>query len=142
MNKTVYILRHSDDLQMCRDIFDMFKNDQNVHLLEDNMNCFAYSSFIQQFDFVIASRFHAIVHAYKQKVPAIILGWASKYNDLAVYFKQEKYVFDISDKDKSEKIVDAVIELSMNYRSEAGVIEHKLEAINENNCIDICLKTI
>ena len=71
----------------------MFASSENVYFIEDDMNCLEYGGFVKQFDFIIASRFHAIVHAYKENVPAIILGWAVKYHELAKNLNQEKFVF-------------------------------------------------
>ena len=76
-----------------------------------------YSLMVRQFDFIIASRFHSIVHAYKEGVPAIIFGWATKYQELAGHFDQSKFVFDITDKpnDKFEAIVYALDAICVLY---------------------------
>ena len=49
---------------------------------------------LKQFQFIVASRFHAIVHAFKNGIPCIALGWATKYYDLMKQFGQEQYMLD------------------------------------------------
>ncbi|GAG10636.1 unnamed protein product, partial [marine sediment metagenome] len=49
---------------------------------------------IKQFQFIITSRYHSIIHAYKNGVPAIVLGWAVKYEELLGKFSQMDYMVD------------------------------------------------
>ena len=140
--KEVYIFRHSNDLPICRSIYEMYPDNEHVHLIEDEMDCFEYSLFIRQFDFVVASRFHAIVHAYKENVPAIILGWAIKYLDLAKHLGQERYVLDITTSIDYNKIEDLVNQMLSNYTNEKSVIKRALESIQKETCLQKCWSVI
>lgn len=139
--KHVYIFRHSDDLEICKKIYNIIKNNDRVVLLEDDMNCLEYSRFIKQFEFIIASRFHAIVHAYKVHVPAIILGWAVKYNELATLFGQERYVFDISESNcetDGDKIINAIDEMNTNKSEEVGRLVVESKRLMHQTCLKDC----
>lgn len=126
-NKNVYIFRHSNDLPICKDIYEMFASSENVYFIEDDMNCLEYGEFVKQFDFIVASRFHAIVHAYKENVPAIILGWAVKYHDLAQNLNQEKFVFDGTNisAENQDAIIKGIEYMSNNFNDESTIISQK-----------------
>lgn len=143
-NKNIYIFRHSNDLTACEDIYAMFSSSKNVHLIPTEMNCLEYSAFVRQFDFIVASRFHSIVHAYREEIPAFILGWAVKYYNLAELVQQEKYVFDGTNvfTDNKNKMLAQLEFMLENYAQERIVIQHNLENIRNNNCYDICDKFI
>lgn len=139
-NKEIYIFRHSDDLSLCRDIYALVKDDEHCHLIEDEMNCMEYGAFVKQFDFVIASRFHSVVHAYREGIPAFVLGWAIKYQELTKLLGQEEYAFDITK--ANEEDIDTMLEkleqLTENYADETKLISEKLELVRQKNCFDLC----
>ena len=85
-NKIVYILRHShEDLEICTKIKNDYLDNNCVQLIPDDLNAFELESILKQFDFVIASRYHSIIHSYKSGVPALVIGWATKYFELLEY---------------------------------------------------------
>ena len=93
--KTIYIFRHSrEDLEVCEEIRKSFLHHQAVRLITDDLNCIELENLIKQFDFLIASRYHAVVHSYKNNVPCLTIGWADKYRELMEKFSQEDYLFD------------------------------------------------
>lgn len=144
LGKTVYIFRHSDDLSLCRSIYELVKSDTNCHLIEDEMDCLSYSEFVKQFDFIIASRYHSIVHAYKEGIPAVILGWAVKYQELAQITGQEKYVFDITNPEKSDidDILAAICAMSARNAEETACILQNVQALQKSNCFDACFEVL
>lgn len=142
--REVYIFRHSDDLSLCRDIYALVSDDEHCHLIEDELDCLAYGEFVKQFDFVIASRFHSVVHAYREGIPAFVLGWAIKYQELTKLLGQEKYAFDItkSSEDDMTLMLEKLDFLSENHADEAKLIKEKLAKIREKSCFDLCREVI
>lgn len=137
--KTVYIFRHSNDLLACEKIYDKFSNNENVNFIKNDFTCEEYSEFVTQFDFIIASRYHAIIHAYKKGIPALIFGWAIKYQRLAELFNQSKYVFDITANHiHPEKILDELEVLCQNYYNEKNTIIKKQSQLCRDTCFDDC----
>ncbi len=134
--KNVYIFRHSKDFELCKAIYNYIgTNNPNVHLISEEFDCIEFSSFVKQFDFVVASRFHSIVHSYKNFVPAVIIGWSIKYQELAELFNQEKYVIDINKISTSDVEIDNIIELMSNsFRDEKDVISINLSDLKNNSC--------
>ena len=89
---------------------------------------------IGRFKYVVASRYHSVVFAYRSGVPAIILGWASKYVDLAAHFQQQDYVFDIREPGVG-RIIEQIDKMSANHAEEAQRIKDCLENIQTTSVI-------
>lgn len=139
MGKEVYIFRHSNDLSLCREIYELVKDDSHCHLIEDEIDCLSYGQFVRQFDFLVASRFHAIVHAYREHVPALVLGWAIKYQALTALLSQEQYMFDVTaDLLDSSMLIESLNRLGARSMEESGVIKSQLKLIQEKSCFDTC----
>ena len=136
--KHIYIFRHSNDQERCRQIHSMFASDPNVTLIEQEFSCWEYGEFIRQFEFVIASRFHAIVHAYKEGVPVLLLGWAAKYQELADLFGQQDYVFDITNNLQDDSLLAALDKLDASSEAERERIQRTLDSFHGNTCFDAC----
>lgn len=138
LNKSVYLLRHSnEDLKICCEIKEHFSENSNVIVLENDFNSFEFDEFMNEFDFFIASRYHSVVHAYKNHVPCIVLGWATKYHELLNLFGQSKYMFDVRNSLDEKEILNAVSELSQSSSLQSKTIEKKLIPLQENNVFDV-----
>lgn len=137
LGKNVYILMHSNDNQICGDIYDIFKERNDVHLWTEELDCIEFGAFVSNFQYVIAARYHAIVHAYKRFIPCVAIGWAEKYNELLALFEQEKYVFDVREDINVQNIVAAVERMNESYVEEKKKIEKILPTLQKENCFDI-----
>lgn len=136
--KKVYLLRHAqEDLEACRWIKELFADDDGVIIFEKDFDCLEYSELVKKFDFIIASRFHAIVHALKMKVPCVALGWAVKYVELLGIFDMDEYVFNVREKIDIEHIKVSVNELCINHNRYSDLIASKLTDIQGSNCYDV-----
>ncbi len=137
-HREVYLFRHSfEDLTYCRQIVEMFENEPHVHLLENDFSCFEYDAFVRNFEFIICSRFHGIVHAYKNHVPAIALGWAVKYRELTASVGQAAYIFDITDENcEEEAMLQAVRQMIRDFEQESEVIQSHIQSIQSENCFE------
>ena len=137
----VYITYHSSqDRQLCSDIKAAFADDDRVILLEHDHSCMEFNVLVKKFRFVIASRFHAIVHALKNGVPCVALGWATKYMDLMKLFSQERFVFDLRQPLESAAVEQAVREMSQVWQTEAEVIRTALPELQKENVFDFIKK--
>ncbi|MEK0316865.1 polysaccharide pyruvyl transferase family protein [Cohnella sp. 56] len=133
--KSVYLFRHStEDLIICQEIKRRFPHDERVVLLEDEYDCIAIHDVLAQFDFLVASRYHSIVHAYKNGIPVVALGWATKYRELLGRFGQGEYVFDVRDSAHIEANLIARLDAMMEKRdAEAAKISSTLGEIHREN---------
>ncbi|OUZ23677.1 hypothetical protein A5867_001362 [Enterococcus sp. 6D12_DIV0197] len=90
-----------------------------------------FEKLIQQFDYAIASRFHSVVHSYKEKVPCLILGWAIKYQELAKLFDQSQYVLDVRNDINLKEIKNCISELDQNCFEESVKIKNVLNDVKQ-----------
>lgn len=135
--KTVYILRHShEDLKVCEQIQNLFPDNANVRLLNDDFNAIELEGIIKQFDFIIASRYHSIIHAYRHGVPALVIGWATKYHELLGIFGQRDYCFDIRDTFSIDTISAALTTLSQAHRYEKEKLLTLISSLNKENAFN------
>lgn len=137
--RNVYIVSHAtEDKEICGLLKGQFADESAVKLFDKDLSCLEYDKFVKQFDYIVCSRFHGIVHAYRNAVPCIILGWAVKYIELAKTLGQDEYCFDITaaDNSLSERLSAAVSQMDKNYSSESETISGKLIDIQRNNCFD------
>ena len=136
--KMVYILRHShEDLIICEKIKKFFSSNKNVVLISDDLNAIELENIIKQFDFVIASRYHSIIHSYKNGVPALVIGWATKYFELLRDFDQLDYFFDCRNGMNIDEIEDKINKLVQNYKYGKKKIIYKINNMQKENIFDI-----
>lgn len=136
--KTVYLLSHSTvDSALCSKLKEPFLTNENVILLAQDFSCLEFNALVKKFDYLIASRFHSIVHAFKNGVPCIALGWATKYHDLLKLFDQEQYILDVRNKIGEEQIAAAIALMDAHYPDEAGKIQKGLAAVQKQNVFDV-----
>ena len=137
LNKKVYLIRHSgEDIEACRLIFDALKDRSNVFLIEDEFDCIQFNGIISQFDYVVGSRYHSIVHSYKNSVPAIVLGWAVKYHELVALFKQERFMFDVRDKPDINNLLETIDDMESSWKKEHVQISELLNNYQQDSCFD------
>lgn len=135
--KNVYILSHSEDGFVCRDIYQMFFENEHVFLYEKKLDCLEYSVLAKEFQYIAAARYHAIVHAYKVGTPCIVIGWAEKYRELADLFDQGEYVFDVCCGIDMMKLMKAVNQMDEAWVQEKKKIMEILPALQAENCFDV-----
>lgn len=135
---TVYLLSHSThDTGICKAIKADFEKVPQVVLLEKEYSCLEFNEIVKQFRYLIGSRFHSIVHAYKNGIPCIVLGWATKYHDLLGQFGQEKYMFDVRDECDADAILSAIERMEENREAESAKILHALQNVRKDCVFDI-----
>lgn len=134
----VYLLSHSNmDLKICQEVKKFFSGDERVVLLEQDFSCVEYNQLVQKFEFIVASRFHAIVHAFKNCVPAVAIGWATKYHDLMKQFQQEAYIVDVRQNVTMERVHAMILKLESQLPIERDQIRKSLEPLQRENIFDI-----
>lgn len=130
----ITIIPHSNDTDLCRNIFNLFCNNPNVSLLEKYDDCDFFEHLISGCKYLIASRYHAIVHAYRRSVPCIVIGWAKKYSELTDIFNQTEYLLDIGSTTDYSPVFSSVELMEQNYSSESYKISQQLKTVQNDNC--------
>lgn len=134
----VYLTYHSSqDKALCKDLKAAFTGSDRVILLEHDHSCMEFNELVKKFRFVVASRFHAIVHALKNGIPCIAIGWAVKYIDLLNLFGQGAYMFDLRKTVEPEALCRAVATMNENYGEESCKIRAVLPELQKENVFDL-----
>ena len=137
-NRTVYLLHHAtSDAAICKQLKESFPDQDRVVLLEREFSCLEFHALVGKFDYLIASRFHSIVHAFKNAVPCIALGWATKYHELLNLFSQSEYILDVRSNANADTMRTALEKMNANYTVESQKISSKLADVQKNNVFDI-----
>lgn len=137
LKKEIYIVSHSEDESICKDIYKSYRENPRVHLFEEKFDCLEFCQLVENFKYIIASRFHAVVHSYKMHVPCIVIGWTEKYRELLELFGQEEFLFDVSFGIDVEKIYSALKNMDISFAEESEKIRAILPRIQSKNCFDI-----
>jgi colanic acid/amylovoran biosynthesis protein len=141
--KNVYIFAHSiEDHSLCNRLIRKSNQFQNVNILMNEYGAYEIENIIAKFDFIIASRYHAIIHAYKKGVPAIVLGWAEKYRELLNDFEQTDYLLDIRGKVSENQFLSVTPRMMNNYMFERNKILYRVSKINAECVYDEVVKNL
>lgn len=138
----VYILNTSTaDTHLIEGVLSRVKDRAKVRIISKEYSSPELIDIIGRFKYVVASRYHSVVFAYRGGVPAIILGWAVKYNDLAAHFQQQDYVFDIRDPGAS-KLLEQIDYMSKNAAKESQRIKDCLEKVQTSSVIEDAIRAL
>jgi len=133
-DKTVYVFRHSiEDIGYCRNIKARFSETEAVQLFEEDFDAPELEHIIEQCNFLIASRYHSIVHAYKHAVPVIAIGWAVKYRELLSEFGQSDYFFEGRERINADAFMSAVEQMKARSKDETSIVRETLSTVRQNN---------
>lgn len=138
----VYILNTSTaDIHLVKAVLGKTKNKDKIDVITGEYSSPELINIIGRFKYVVASRYHSVVFAYRMGVPAIILGWANKYIDLAEHFQQQDYVFDIRNPGV-DGIIEKVDKMTANYKSESSCIKDRLKALQATSVVRDALSAL
>ena len=136
--KTVYLLSHSAmDSGLCRKLKEPFCSNEKVILLEQDFSCLEFNELVKKFRYLVASRFHSIVHAFKNGIPCIAMGWATKYHDLLNLFDQGQYILDVRNDIGEAEMLAIIDRMNARYLEESAKIRKGLAAVQKQNVFDI-----
>ena len=131
--KKVYIVRHTyQDLAVCRVVKDLFADEPRVRIIDDDLDSLDLIRLLGQCELVIAARYHAMVHAYKNAVPVLAFSWAVKYRGLLRLFGQERYLVDVRNRLDIPSVERLLQELLANRNEESARIAKHLEGLRRN----------
>ena len=68
-----------------------------VVAIERDLNTASLRAVLVPVDYMIASRFHAMISGLSMAKPIMVLGWGHKYEEVLAQFGIEQWCFDFSD---------------------------------------------
>jgi colanic acid/amylovoran biosynthesis protein len=129
-SRPVYVIRHAfDDSRVCYDIVERNYSSCKLFSLIDDYNAFEVERIIAQCSFIIASRYHSVIHAYRNGIPAIVLGWAEKYEELLQLFEQQRYFLACQEAGNEKAIEETVYQMIHSYKNEKNILRRNLNRI-------------
>ena len=134
-NYSYFLISHAgEDLGICGEIKSKFLHHRNVVLFDHVLYSFNFEQFAGKLDYIVASRYHSIVHAYRSGTPCAIIGWSDKYDEIAKAFGQERYIINTD-----SLCLDNIIALDDNYKRESTRIMERLQTAQKSSCYSIIL---
>ena len=76
-------------------------------------------------------------HAFKNGIPCIALGWATKYHDLLNLFDQGQYILDVRNDIGEAEMLAIIDRMNARYLEESAKIRKGLAAVQKQNVFDI-----
>ena len=140
--KVLLVYNSNEDFILCKSIVEKWGECADIQLNDKELNFNEYMENVKKAKYVISSRYHSLVMAFKECVPCIGIGWADKYQELFEILGQRDYVIQIFDMDSNEKLLTMIDYMESNYANEKKTIYHKLLRIREDNCFDSILDEI
>lgn len=135
-NHYTYVLPHADDDEnICMNLVQRFEDDSRVHALEGDFNAIQLEKVISQFDFIVASRYHSIVHAYREGIPAVVVSWAEKYRELVEVFDQTQYLHDCRDGIIVDEVISTVRSMDEMHLEEQEQIRTTYQSMRSNGSV-------
>jgi len=134
----VYLIRHSsEDVIACNILNELYPDNSHVIFLAKDYSSIEFNEIVKNMNFVVASRYHSIVHAYKNKIPCIAIGWATKYYELLRIFKQEAYISDVRRESNNKSLENTFEKMLDRYVDESRVIGDVLIDVQTKNIFDV-----
>lgn len=130
--KKVYLLRHSfEDKSFIETLQARFSDNPNVVAIVDDLNALQLENIISKMQYIIASRYHAVVHAYRQNIPCLVLGWAVKYQELTALLGQQDYCVDLTQVVAGNVMQDKLLKLDEQHPHERQKLAEQMEQVRQ-----------
>ncbi len=140
--KNVYLFPFAgEDVSICNELKSIFSQEDKVKALSYNLKISECEAALRNFQYVVASRYHSIVHGYRMGIPCVCIGWADKYRDLLSSVGQLDYLTDISRFDLNV-LLAAIDKMNDSYLKESECIKENVSKIQNNNCFDVAFNEI
>jgi colanic acid/amylovoran biosynthesis protein len=84
---------HNNDLPLCAAIAGAVESPEEVVFVDRELDSQALRFLIGRCDLFVSSRFHAMVSALAMGVPAVVVGWGHKYEEVLELFGLQEWAF-------------------------------------------------
>ncbi len=118
-----------EDREICRLLLERYEGTGIIDDYFDGLNSIQAEDLIRQCRFILSSRYHSIIHAYRNSVPAIVVGWADKYPSLLRLFGQEEYLLEPENGIRRGDVKILIERLAKDSYGESGRITAALEGV-------------
>ena len=89
--------RHNNDLPVLQELKALLPENEAVSWVDQELSDCELRMLIGRLDFLVASRFHAIISAMSTGIPTVVIGWSHKYAEVLSAFGLEQYCIGYAD---------------------------------------------
>ena len=110
-----------DDRYLCSLIAAAINQNERCFMTRETLTSEEIIALISQFKLIVSSRYHSLIFAFSQGIPAIALSWSHKYRELFLLFDMAENVLEYTD---------------INLDKLISVLEHTLKMKQKNNMLN------
>ncbi|RZO49296.1 MAG: hypothetical protein EVA89_35715 [Sandaracinaceae bacterium] len=105
---------HNNDLPIIAEIASRVGNDERLVLVDRDLNTAGLRAVLAEADYLVASRFHAMIAGLCLGVPTMVLGWGHKYAEVLEQLEIGEHAYDYTSLDADSLLtrIDAFLERS------------------------------
>ena len=132
LNKNIYLVYHSnEDFYMLKELYNQYYDNPKLFFVSEELNVYQLRHLLSKMDFNIASRYHSIIHSYLGFRPCLVIGWATKYNELLETVSQIEFLIDLINETLSKnKLTMLINKLNKNYKGYSKIIKYSVQNLN------------
>jgi coenzyme F420-reducing hydrogenase beta subunit/polysaccharide pyruvyl transferase WcaK-like protein len=113
---------HNNDIPVVEAVAGLVHSqaaDANLIRLNRGLNAAGLRVVMRQADFLVASRFHAMIAGLALGLPTLVLGWSHKYREILAMFGLQEWAYDFTELDvaKLTKRIEELIAQEKGIRS-------------------------
>lgn len=124
------IWKNSDDLQTLFDLYETFKDNERVAIIDENrtLNCCQLKYLISKCKFLVTARTHASIAAYSTGVPTLVTGYSVKAKGIAkdIFGDYQGYVCPVQELSSENDLLNDYLYVVSNQE----FIRQKLQNFN------------
>lgn len=129
---------NDDDRVTARSVAERVVHFDDIHLLEDELNCHELKAVYEDIDILIGTRFHSVIFSLTSHVPSLVIQYNHKASGIMTDLGLREWVINIEDTATPKLIgmVDLLLESAEHYRAHlASVIPPYQERAREAVCL-------
>jgi polysaccharide pyruvyl transferase WcaK-like protein len=126
---------HNNDIPVVKSVaaaIDLDAGDRLVAIDRD-LNTAALRGILRHADWLVASRFHAMIAGLSLGIPTLVLGWSHKYREILAMFEAQEWAYDFKDLEVAPLIerIEALIAGDRDLRAKIGRNLDKVRAASQ-----------
>lgn len=119
-----------DDRHLCRILNEMINREDRCFFLDRYCSANEIKSLVSQVDYLVSSRFHALIFGFLYATPVMAISWSHKYKELFSIFGMENFVLEWDAMDP-ENAIKQLNQLIGNKEGVKASISSKLDELNQ-----------
>lgn len=125
-----------DDIQALQLLYDVFKDNERVAFINQNLSAAEYKYIISHCYMMICARTHASIAAYSSRIPTLVIGYSIKSLGIAMDLNCLEYVIDAK-LVTSDILICKFKDLQEHYEEVKSCLKSKMSSDKYNSIVKI-----